>query len=122
MIKTQGLRHIHLVVRDIQRSLAFYKTVFGMEEHFWAGDDMVFLGTPGGGDTITLNQDATLVDRAGDNGGIDHFGFHLVDKSDLESAIAEVEANGGSLERRGEHAPGHPFAYVRDPDGYLFEL
>ena len=30
MIKTCGLTHIHLVVKDIQRSLDFYKTVFGM--------------------------------------------------------------------------------------------
>ena len=29
MIKTCGLAHIHLVVKDIRRSLDFYKTVFG---------------------------------------------------------------------------------------------
>ena len=32
MIKTQGLTHIHLVVGDLDRSLAFYKNVFGLEE------------------------------------------------------------------------------------------
>ena len=32
MIKTQGLTHIHLVVRDLNRSLRFYTAVFGMEE------------------------------------------------------------------------------------------
>ena len=47
MIKTRGLTHIHLMVNDIQRSLGFYKTVFGMEERFWAGDGMVFLNTAG---------------------------------------------------------------------------
>jgi catechol 2,3-dioxygenase-like lactoylglutathione lyase family enzyme len=122
VIKTQGLRHIHLVVRDIQTSLAFYTGVFGMQELFWSDDSMVFLTTPGGGDTITLNQDPALAERAGDNGGVDHFGFDLVDKADLDAAIAEVEGAGGRLVRRGEHAPGHPFAYCTDPDGYLFEL
>lgn len=122
VIKTEGLRHIHLAVRDIHRALAFYKDVFGMEEQFWAGDDMVFIGTPGGGDTITLNQDPELVDRAGDNGGIGHFGFNLLDKRDLDDAIAQVEAAGGRLDNRGEHEPGMPYAYCRDPDGYLFEL
>ncbi len=53
MIKTQGLTHIHLAVRDIQRSLAFYSEVFGMEVRFWDGPSMVFLGTPGAQDTFT---------------------------------------------------------------------
>ncbi|TDJ42461.1 MAG: hypothetical protein E2O54_02150, partial [Gammaproteobacteria bacterium] len=29
MIKTQGLTHIHLVVRDLDRALNFYTNVFG---------------------------------------------------------------------------------------------
>jgi catechol 2,3-dioxygenase-like lactoylglutathione lyase family enzyme len=33
MIRTQGLTHIHLVVRDLDRSLRLYQQVFGMEEH-----------------------------------------------------------------------------------------
>ena len=31
MVKTQGLTHIHLVVRDLERSLRFYRDVFGLE-------------------------------------------------------------------------------------------
>jgi catechol 2,3-dioxygenase-like lactoylglutathione lyase family enzyme len=122
VIKTTGLYHLHLLVRDVRRSLEFYKTVFGMEEQFWAGEDMVFISTPGTGDLITLNQDATLAGSAGDNGGLDHFGFKLVDGADLDAAVDAVIAAGGTLDRRGEHGPGERFAYVRDPDGYLFEL
>jgi catechol 2,3-dioxygenase-like lactoylglutathione lyase family enzyme len=51
-----------------------------------------------------------------------HFGFRLTNTADLDAAIAEVEAAGGRLIRRGEHSPGVPFAYVEDPDGYLIEL
>ena len=43
MIKTCGLTHLHLIVKDLQRSLVFYKSVFGMEVKFWAGDGLVFL-------------------------------------------------------------------------------
>jgi predicted enzyme related to lactoylglutathione lyase len=32
MIQTQGLTHIHLMVRDLERSLRFYQGVFGMKE------------------------------------------------------------------------------------------
>jgi catechol 2,3-dioxygenase-like lactoylglutathione lyase family enzyme len=122
MITTQGLTHIHLVVRDLERSLRFYQGVFGMKERFRDGPKMVFLNTPGSQDLITLNEDPAEAQLAGVNGGVAHFGFRLTDAAALDSAIAEVEAAGGKLIRRGEHAPGVPFAYVADPDGYLIEL
>ncbi len=121
MIRTQGLTHIHLVVRDLQRSLRFYQGVFGMEERFRAGPKMVFLNTPGSEDLITLNEDPAEARLAGVNGGVAHFGFCLADSAKLDAAIAEVETGGGKLIRRGEHAPGVSFAYVEDPDGYVLE-
>lgn len=47
MIKTEGLTHIHLMVRNLDRSLRSYKDVFGMKELFRDGEAMVFLNTPG---------------------------------------------------------------------------
>ena len=122
MIRTQGLTHIHLVVRDIERSLRFYQKVFGMEEQFRAGERMVFLSTPGSQDLITLNEDPAEAELAGVNGGVAHFGFRLENGSDLENAIREVEAAGGKLIQQGEHSPGVPYAYVEDLDGYVIEL
>lgn len=122
MIKTAGLYHIHLVVRDLECSLRFYRQVFGLQELFREGTCMVFLSTPGTRDLITLNQDEAARTKAGDNGGIGHFGFRLADPGDLDAAIAEVTRAGGRLLSQGEHAPGVPFAYVTDPDGYVIEL
>ncbi|SRR6266545_426206 len=122
MIQTQGLTHIHLVVRDLDRSLTFYKRVFGLEERFRAGRHMVFLNTPTSQDLITLNEDPNEIQMAGVNGGVNHFGFRLTNGSDLDVAITEVEAAGGALVSRGEHGPGVPFVYIRDLDGYLIEL
>jgi catechol 2,3-dioxygenase-like lactoylglutathione lyase family enzyme len=122
VIETEGLTHLHLVVRDLERSLRFYVDVFGMEEMFREGANMVFLRTPGARDTITLNADPSEADQAGRRGGVGHFGFRLRDPSQLEAAIVAVEAAGGRLVERGEHAPGAPFAYVEDPDGYVIEL
>jgi catechol 2,3-dioxygenase-like lactoylglutathione lyase family enzyme len=121
MIRTKGLTHIHLIVRDIKRSLRFYKTVFGMEVRFKSGRNLVFLNTPGRTDLVTLHFDSGLADIAGTSGGISHFGFERV-KTDLDSAIQDVETAGGKLLERGEHAPGVPYAYVADPDGYVIEL
>ena len=120
MIRTRGLTHIHLIVRDMKRSLRFYRTVFGMQVSFKAGNKMVFLNTPGSKDMITLHQEAGS-SVAGTSGGISHFGFQLV-KTDLDAAIKDVKKAGGRLIERGEHAPGVPYAYVADPDGYVIEL
>lgn len=122
MIKTEGLTHIHLVVRDLNRSVRFYRSVFGMTERFRVGPNMVFLSTPGSRDLIALNRDEAEAANAGQNGGIAHFGFRLVDRSQLDAAIDAVERAGGRLVSRGEHAPGVPYAYVADPEGYVIEL
>ncbi len=122
MIKTQGLTHIHLVVRDLERSLKFYEDVFGMKERFRDGPKMAFLNTPGSRDLITLNEDPIEAEKAGRSGGIAHFGFRLASPADLDAAIREVQGAGGKFIRRGEHNPGAPYAYVEDPDGYVIEL
>jgi catechol 2,3-dioxygenase-like lactoylglutathione lyase family enzyme len=122
MVETRGLTHIHLVVSDLKRSLSFYQSVFGMEERFRDGPDMVFLNTPGSEDLITLNEDPAEAQLAGVNGGVAHFGFRLADPADFEAAISQVEAAGGRLLRRGERAAGASFAYVEDPDGYVIEF
>ena len=121
MIKTEGLTHIHLAVRSLESSLKFYGDVFGLQVKFWDGPSMVFLGTPGAADTITLSQ-AKEGESVGPGGGFGHFGFRLQSKDDLELAIRQVIEAGGSLVERGEHKPGHPYAYMADPDGYVIEL
>ncbi len=121
MIKTLGLTHLHLVVKDLKRSLEFYQNVFGLEVKFWAGDGLVFLNTPGSNDMIALHQ-SEGDQPTGVSGGITHFGFQLENSADLDAAIDEVVAAGGTLKKRGEFTPGMPFAYVSDPDGYEIEL
>jgi catechol 2,3-dioxygenase-like lactoylglutathione lyase family enzyme len=123
MIETEGLTHIHLAVGDMSRSLGFYTRVFGMEELFHEGDDLVFLRTPGAWDTVTLNSEPDSGrGRPGDSGGIAHFGFRLKHAADMDDAVQQIIAAGGRLIRRGEHSPGELFAYVTDPDGYTIEL
>jgi catechol 2,3-dioxygenase-like lactoylglutathione lyase family enzyme len=119
MIQTQGLTHINLLVADIHRAKAFYETVFGFQEMFWAGPSLVFLKPPGTNDSITLQEKPESAAMAGN---IDHFGFRLSDRNQLDQAVAEVVAAGGALVERGEHEPGRPYAYVADPDGHIIEF
>lgn len=120
-----GIRHVHLLVAEHERAVAFYRAVFGMEERFRDGP-IIFLGTPHGGDSLALHLATSDDERArlGAQGGWEHFGIHLADRSaeGVDAAVARVERSGGALLERGEHAPGVHYAYVADPDGYAIEI
>lgn len=126
MIRSRGLTHIQLAVRDMERSIRFYKRVLGLEDKFKESESFVFLTTPGTHDIITLRQSDESPARAGEMGGIAHFGFHLEDHPDFEAALLAVVECGGTVVRRGvretDDCPAEPWAFVRDPDGYLLEL
>jgi catechol 2,3-dioxygenase-like lactoylglutathione lyase family enzyme len=122
-IESRGLRHVHLLVSDQARSIAFYRQVFGMEVGFTDGS-IAFLSSPGQADDLALHQAESAEERArvGLSGGLEHFGITVTDRDHLDQAVALVQASGGALVGRGEHAPGVPYAYVSDPDGYVIEL
>lgn len=111
------------MVSEHGRSVAFYKEVFGMDVSFTDGD-IVFLRSPGGRDDLALHLAVTEEDRlrVGQQGGYEHFGITVKDRSQLDDAIALVIGAGGGLVNKGEHAPGIPYAYVTDPDGYVIEI
>jgi catechol 2,3-dioxygenase-like lactoylglutathione lyase family enzyme len=117
-IKTHGLTHISLAVRDPDRSLEFYSRVFGVKEYYRDANSIQVLG-PGGHDVIAFERDT---EAAGKKGGIAHFGFRLVDAADIEAAVECVKAAGGVIVDQGEFSPGFPFAFVHDPDGYEIEI
>jgi catechol 2,3-dioxygenase-like lactoylglutathione lyase family enzyme len=120
-----GIRHVHLLVGEHDRALAFYGEVFGMHERFRDGS-IVFVGTPGGDDSLALHLATTADERSrvGQQGGVEHFGIHLAERSaaSIDEAVRRVEGAGGKLLDRGDHASGVPYAYVSDPDGYVIEL
>jgi catechol 2,3-dioxygenase-like lactoylglutathione lyase family enzyme len=117
MIRTHGLSHVALAVADPERSLAFYRSVFGVREYFRDASTIQALG-PGRHDVLAFERRTDAV--AG--GGIIHFGFRLIRPEDIEAAVAAVQAAGGTVSSRGEFAPGLPYAFVRDPDGHEIEI
>lgn len=120
MTVTRGLSHIHLFVGDIERSVRFYQQGLGMREAFRDGPKFIFLNTPGSNDLVALHEAEQGQARAGDSGGIWHFGF-LVDPREFEVILQQVVAAGGRLIERKER-DGKPAAAVYDPDGYVVEL
>ena len=118
MIKTHGLTHISLEVKDPDRSLKFYQQVFGVKEYY-RDEESIQVQGPGLYDVIAFQRNARAT---GKSGGITHFGFRLTSPKDIEKAVKEVKRAGGKILRRGEFAPGFPFVYVADPDGYEIEI
>jgi len=118
MVRTYGLTHLSLVVKDLERSLRFYRKVFGSKVS-WREGSTAEVKTPGCHDVIVFEERKR---GFGKMGGVKHFGFRLMDPGDIDKAVKDSVTAGGTLLRRGEHAPGFPYAYVADPDGYEVEI
>ena len=117
-IRTHGLTHIALAVRDPKRSLRFYQKVFGVVA-VYENKDFIQAQTPGSRDVLVFERDP---ERAGRTGGVIHFGFRLVNAADIKRAARTVESAGGTIRRQGEFCPGEPYLFCSDPDGYELEI
>ena len=117
-VRTFGLTHLALAVKDPERSFRFYQQVCGVVEVF-REDAFIQAQTPGARDAIVFERKP---DDAGKVGGVIHFGFRLVDPGDVDAAAAAIEAAGGTVTSRGEFCPGEPFLFATDPDGYELEI
>ena len=118
MVRTFGLTHLALAVRDVERAFGFYQSVFGMVA-VYRRDDFLQAQTPGARDVLVFEQDEG---PARGHGSITHFGFRLTDPRDIDAAAKAVTDAGGSIEEQGEFTPGEPYLFARDRDGYLVEI
>ena len=118
MIKTYGLTHIALAVKDAERSFEFYRKIFGVEKVYDQGS-FIQAQTPGTRDVLVFDEKAK---RTGKRGGIEHFGFRLQRPEDVDLAANLVKKAGGKILDKGEFCPGEPYLYCSDPDGYVVEI
>jgi catechol 2,3-dioxygenase-like lactoylglutathione lyase family enzyme len=117
-VKTYGLTHVALAVREPRRSLAFYRAVLGAVA-VYEQPDFVQAQTPGSRDVLVFERKPSA---AGRPGGVAHFGFRLQRPADISRAIAAIRAAGGRIREHGEFIPGEPYVFFRDPDGYEVEI
>ena len=117
-VRTHGLTHIALAVRDAKRSLRFYQKVFGVVA-VYEEDGFIQAQTPGSRDVLVFEERAA---KAGRPGGVAHFGFRLIDAEDIDSASSSSQSSWGRSLSHGEFVPAEPYLFRRDPDGYEVEI
>jgi catechol 2,3-dioxygenase-like lactoylglutathione lyase family enzyme len=117
-MKTHGLTHVALAVKDVQRSLAFYSRVLGVVP-VYQEQDSIQAQTPGTHNVLVFERDPK---RAGRRGSVAHFGFRLVRPVPVSTIVARVKKAGGKVLSKGECAPGLPYVFFEDPDGYEVEV
>ena len=111
------LRHIAVVVKDLEKAAAFYEKVFDLkrvgEEHLEMGSGIYLTDGVINLALLRYKQEAPA--------GAHHFGFQV---DDLEEAKKRVEAAGGkfffTLGDSKEHANFE--MKFKDPDGVIFDI
>ncbi|WP_416407036.1 lactoylglutathione lyase [Agrobacterium rosae] len=124
------MRYLHTMVRvkDLEKSLNFYGTVFGLEEVRRIENDkgrftLVFLAAP---DDVTAAREnkapcleLTYNWDSEDYAGGRNFGHLAYEVDDIYKTCAKLKASGVTINR--PPRDGH-MAFVRSPDGISIEI
>ena len=110
MARITGLTFIQ-PVKDLDEAVRFYTTVFELQVVFRT-EGIAFVGSEGNDSAIGL-----LLSPETAGSGPQNVGPHVDHSINYDDSCREVEAAGGTIVERGEHAPGVPFARIQDPDG-----
>lgn len=115
--------HTRLKVRDLERSIAFYSTHFGMvcrdRKSSPRGSQLAFMTMPGSPTELELaylpwNPDFQLQED------IFHLAFSV---EDMQTAIEQMRNAGVKVtEKPSGRRDGGDMAFIEDPDGYEIEL
>jgi catechol 2,3-dioxygenase-like lactoylglutathione lyase family enzyme len=123
LVKIDRIDHIVLTVHDLERTIAFYSRVLGMEPVTFAGGRR---GLAFGRQKLNLHQAGREFEPkalAPAPGAID---LCFISETPLADVIAKLEAEGvviieGPVDKTGALGPMKS-VYFRDPDGNLIEV
>jgi catechol 2,3-dioxygenase-like lactoylglutathione lyase family enzyme len=118
VVKTYGLTHVAVAVRDLDRTEAFYAAILGAKV-VYRDEGFLQMQTPGSRDVLVFERNEK---QAGKAGGVLHFGFRLTKETDIDAARLAVKKAGGKITDTGEFIPGEPYLFAEDPDGYTIEI
>ena len=115
--------HVHLKVADLERSIAFYRDVIGLEVMQRYGPQAAFLSAGGYHHHLGLNTwESAGGPRAPRNAvGLYHTAFLYPDRAALARALRRVIEAGVEIEGAADHGVSEAI-YFSDPDGNGIEL
>ncbi len=130
-MEVKELGHLVLYVRDLPRSVRFYRDVLGWRPIFGGGDapmpsPAAAFSAPSNRThhellLIEVGPDAAAVPE-GRRVGLYHFGLKVGDSDDeLRAALATLKANDVTVLGASDHTVTHSL-YIADPDGNEIEL
>ena len=122
-MKVRKLNHAVLRVRDLDRSLAFYQDVLGLEPIARAGNTMAFMRAPG-----SSNHHDLGLARVGPNApspneegvGLYHLAWEVEEIEELREAADALQRH-GTISGASDHGATKSI-YGYDPDGNEFEV
>ena len=115
--------HVHLKVADLERAIAFYTGVIGLEVTTRYGARAAFLSAGGYHHHLGLNtwESARGAPPPPGHTGLYHAAFLFPDRRALAQALARAVAAGVSLDGAADHGVSEA-VYFRDPDGNGIEI
>lgn len=120
-----GMRigHVHLKVADLERAIAFYRDVLGLNVMQRYGRQAAFLSVDGYHHHLGLNTWESAGGTPAPRGhtGLYHTAFLYPDRHALAVALARVLAAGITLDGAADHGVSEA-VYFTDPDGNGIEL
>jgi catechol 2,3-dioxygenase len=118
-----SIGHVHLKVSDLERSIAFYRDVIGLDVMQRYGTQAAFLSAGGYHHHIGLNTwESAGGPRPPRNAvGLYHTAFLYPDRPSLARAFRQALHAGGEIEGAADHGVSEAI-YFSDPDGNGIEL
>lgn len=115
--------HVHLKVGDLERAIAFYHGVLGLEVMQRMGNSAAFLSAGGYHHHVGLNTWESEGGSAPPHGstGLYHLALLYPTRAELADALRRLLQAGVELEGAADHGVSEAL-YLRDPDGNGVEL
>jgi catechol 2,3-dioxygenase len=115
--------HVHLKVSDLERAVAFYETVLGLEVQARYGDQAAFMSAGGYHHHLGLNtwQSKGAPPAPPRAPGLFHFAMLYPSRPALAKAVRRVLDAGVQLDGASDHAVSEA-VYLHDPDFNGIEL
>ncbi|MBD8511419.1 VOC family protein [Photobacterium sp. WH77] len=113
-----GLRHLALAVYPFEECIRFYTEILGMEVLRKASDNLIYLSC--GNDNLSLSR--AYEPQENHNQSLDHFGFIVDSKEELQAWFVFLKAKGVPLlDTPHDHSDGARSFHCTDPAGNVVQ-